>query len=189
MEEKIQSAINLHVAAAQALSGRWALIGQIASAVAGALRKGGRVLVCGNGGSAADSQHIAAELVGRFKLERRALSALALTTDTSVLTSLSNDYSYDKVFERQVEAHGRPGDVLIGLSTSGSSPNVLKALVKAREMRLTTIGFLGRDGGTIKAACDMALVIENADTPRVQEMHILAAHIMCELVEDSFASM
>ncbi len=188
MQEKIQSAINLHIAAAQTLSSKWALIAQIASAVAGSLRKGGRVLICGNGGSAADSQHIAAELVGRFKLERRALSALALTTDTSVLTSLSNDYSYDKVFERQVEAHGRPGDVLIGLSTSGASPNVLKALTKAREMRLTTIGFLGRDGGAIRPACDLALVIEGADTPRIQEMHILAAHIVCELVEDSFAS-
>jgi D-sedoheptulose 7-phosphate isomerase len=188
MEAKIHSAINLHVAAAQTLSARWALIAQIASTVAGSLRKGGKVLICGNGGSAADSQHMAAELVGRFKLERRALSALALTTDTSVLTSLSNDYSYDRVFERQIEAHGRPGDVLIGLSTSGASPNVLKALVKARELRLTTIGFLGRDGGVIKAACDLSLLIEDADTPRVQEMHILAAHIVCELVEDSFAS-
>jgi D-sedoheptulose 7-phosphate isomerase len=126
--------------------------------------------------------------VGRFKLERKALSALALTTDTSILTSLSNDYSYDKVFERQVEAHARAGDVLIGLSTSGNSANVLKALTKAREMGLTTIGFLGRDGGTIKSVCDIALLIEDADTPRIQEMHILAAHIVCELVEDSFAS-
>jgi len=188
MEESIRSAINLHVSAAQALSDRWALIAQIASAVGGALRKGGKVLLCGNGGSAADSQHIAAELVGRFKNERRALSAIALTTDTSILTCLSNDYSYEKVFERQVEAHGRPGDVLIGLSTSGASPNVLKAFVKARELGLTTIGFLGRDGGTIKALSDLSLIIEDADTPRIQEMHILAAHIMCALVEDSFVS-
>ncbi|HOW88722.1 MAG TPA: D-sedoheptulose 7-phosphate isomerase [Elusimicrobiales bacterium] len=188
MEEKIRLVIGCHASAAQALADKWAVIAQIASVVAGTLRKGGRVLVCGNGGSAADSQHIAAELVGRFKLERRALSAIALTTDTSILTSLSNDYSYDQVFARQVEAHGRPGDVVIGLSTSGASPNVLKALQKAREMRLTTVGLLGRDGGVIKPACDMALVIENADTPRVQEMHILAAHIVCELVEASLAS-
>ncbi len=188
MEEKIRSAIELHMSAARALSVQWPLIGQIASAVAGALRKGGKVLICGNGGSAADSQHIAAELVGRFKLERRALAALALTTDTSVLTCLANDYAFDKVFERQVEAHGRKGDVLIGLSTSGASRNVLKAFVKAREMGLITVGLIGRDGGVIKPACDLALVIESADTPRVQEMHILAAHIICGLVEDSIVT-
>ena len=188
MEEKIRSAVGQHIAAVQALTAKWALIAQIASAVAASLRKGGRVLICGNGGSAADSQHIAAELVGRLKLERRALSALALTTDTSVLTSLSNDYSYDAVFARQVEAHGRSGDVLIGFSTSGSSPNVLNALAKARELGLTTIGFLGRDGGAMKPACDMALVVEGTDTPRIQEIHILAAHIVCGLVEDSLAA-
>lgn len=188
MEAKIRSAIEDHVSAARALPGQWPLIGQIASAVAGALRKGGKVLICGNGGSAADSQHIAAELVGRFKRERRALAALALTTDTSILTCLANDYSFDKVFERQVEAHGRGGDVLIGLSTSGASLNVLKAFQKAREMGIVTVGFLGRDGGVIKPECDLALVIENADTPRVQEMHILAAHIVCGLVEESLAN-
>ena len=185
MEKKIRSAIELHISAAQALPAQWPLIGQIASAVAGALRKGGKVLICGNGGSAADSQHIAAELVGRFKLERRALAALALTTDTSILTCLANDYSFDKVFERQVEAHGRKGDVLIGLSTSGASQNVLKAFKKAREMGLLTVGFLGGDGGVIKTECDLALVIGSSDTPRVQEMHILAAHIICGLVEES----
>jgi len=185
MEEKIHSAIERHISAAQALPAQWPLIGQIASVVAGALRKGGKVLICGNGGSAADSQHIAAELVGRFKLERRALAALALTTDTSILTCLANDYDFDKIFERQVEAHGRKGDILIGLSTSGASRNVLNAFSKAREMGLITVGFLGRDGGAIKPLSDLALVIEDADTPCVQEMHILAAHIICGLVEDS----
>jgi D-sedoheptulose 7-phosphate isomerase len=185
MEEKICAEIQLHIAASRALSGQWALIGQMASAVAASLRKEGRVLVCGNGGSAADRQHIAAELVGRFKLERRAFAALALTTDTSILTCVSNDYNFDKVFERQVEAHGRGGDVLIGLSTSGSSRNVLNAFSKAREMGLVTIGLLGCGGGVIKPFCDFALVIENADPPRIQEMHILAAHIICGLVEDS----
>lgn len=188
MEAQIRSAIERHISAAQALPAQWGLIGQIASAVAGAVRKGGKVLICGNGGSAADSQHIAAELVGRFKKERRAIAALALTTDTSVLTCLSNDYSFEKVFERQVEAHGRRGDVLIAISTSGSSPNVLNAVNKAREMGLTAIGLLGRDGGTVKSVCDLALVIKDTDTARVQEMHILAAHIICGLVEDSIAA-
>jgi len=188
MEEKIHSAIERHISAAQALTSQWPLIGQIASAVAGSLRKGGKVLICGNGGSAADSQHIAAELVGRFKLERRALSAIALTTDTSILTSLSNDYAFDKIFERQVEAHGRKGDVLIGLSTSGASRNVLNAFSKARELGLVTVGFLGGDGGVIKPLCDLALVISDADTPCVQEMHILTAHIVCGLVEDSLVN-
>ncbi|MEI7481265.1 MAG: D-sedoheptulose 7-phosphate isomerase [Elusimicrobiota bacterium] len=188
MEDKILSAIESHISAARALTAQWGLVGQIASAVAGAARKGGKVLICGNGGSAADSQHIAAELVGRFKKERRAISALALTTDTSILTALGNDYSFDKIFARQVEAHGRRGDVLIAISTSGSSPNVLSAVNKARETGLTVVGLLGRDGGTIKPACDLALVIDNADTARVQEMHILAAHIICGLVEDSIAS-
>ena len=188
MEEKIRSAIESHIAAARALPARWGLIGQIASTIAGSVRKGGKVLICGNGGSAADSQHIAAELVGRFKKERRAIAALALTTDTSILTALGNDYSFDKIFARQVEAHGRNGDILIAISTSGSSLNVLNAVNKAREMGLTAIGLLGRDGGTIKPVCDLALVIENADTARVQEMHILAAHIICGLVEDSLAA-
>ena len=184
MEEKIRSAIDSHIAAARALPAHWSLIGQIASVVAGAARKGGKILICGNGGSAADSQHIAAELVGRFKKERRAVSALALTTDTSILTALGNDYSFDRIFARQVEAHGRRGDVLVAISTSGSSPNVLNAVNKAREIGLTAIGLLGRDGGTIKPVCDLALVIEDPDTARVQEMHILAAHIICSLVED-----
>ena len=187
MEEKIHSAIDIHIIAARALAVQWGLIGQIASVVAGAVRKGGKVLICGNGGSAADTQHIAAELVGRFKKERRAIAALALTTDTSILTALGNDYGFDRIFARQVEAHGRKGDVLIAISTSGSSPNILNAVNMAREMGLTTIGLLGLDGGAIKPICDLALVIEDMDTPRVQEMHILAAHIICGLVEDSLA--
>ena len=188
MEEKIRHSIESHISASKALSAQWALIGQIASAVAGSVRKGGRILICGNGGSAADSQHIAAELVGRFKKERRAISALALTTDTSILTALGNDYSFDKIFARQVEAHGRRGDVLIAISTSGSSANVLNAVNKAREMGLTAVGLLGRDGGVIKPVCDLVLVIGDMDTARVQEMHILAAHIICGLVEDSIAA-
>ena len=170
------------------MAAQWAAIGQIASAMGSCIAKGGKVLICGNGGSAADSQHIAAELVGRFKKERRAVAALSLTTDTSILTCLGNDYGFEKIFERQVEALGRRGDVLIGISTSGASPNVLNAMNKAREAGLTTIGFLGRDGGAIRPACDLALVVEENDTARIQEMHILAAHIICGLVEDNLQS-
>ncbi|MFA6434255.1 MAG: D-sedoheptulose 7-phosphate isomerase [Elusimicrobiales bacterium] len=188
MEEKIRSAIDSHLAAARALSAQWGLIGQIASLIAASVRKGGRVLICGNGGSAADSQHIAAELVGRFKKERRAIAALALTTDTSILTALGNDYGFDRIFSRQVEAHGCAGDLLIAISTSGSSPDVLNAVNKAREMGLTAIGLLGRDGGSIKPVCDLALVIDDPDAARVQEIHILAAHIVCGLVEDSIVA-
>lgn len=188
MEENIRSIIESHISAARALPAQWGVIGQIASVVAGAVRKGGKVLICGNGGSAADSQHIAAELVGRFRKERRPASALALTTDPSVLTCLSNDYGFDKVFERQVAAHGRRGDVLIAISTSGSSPNILNAVNKARELGMTAVGFLGRDGGAVKPVCDLALVIEEQETARVQEMHILAAHIICGLVEDYIAA-
>jgi D-sedoheptulose 7-phosphate isomerase len=187
MEEKVRSSIESHIFAAQALRAQWGLIVQIAAMIAGSVKKGGKILICGNGGSAADSQHIAAELVGRFKKERRAIAALALTTDTSILTALGNDYSFDMIFERQVEAHGRSGDILIAISTSGASHNILNAVNKAREMGLTAIGFLGRDGGTIKTVCDLALVIGDNDTARVQEMHILAAHIICGLVEDAAA--
>ncbi|MBI4802372.1 MAG: SIS domain-containing protein [Elusimicrobia bacterium] len=184
MDEKIRAAIEQHIAAASTLLAKTELIGRIASALITVAERGGKILICGNGGSAADSQHIAAELVGRFKKERRPAAALALTADTSVLTSLANDYGFDKVFERQVMALGARGDAVIGLSTSGASPNVANALKKARELGLLTIGLLGRDGGLIKQFCDHALVIENADTPRVQEMHILAAHIICELIEN-----
>lgn len=187
MEEKISAAIAQHQAAVAALADNHASIAQIAEALAGVAKAGGRILVCGNGGSAADSQHIAAELVGRFKKERRAIAAVALSTDTSILTALGNDYGFDRVFERQVEALGRPGDALIAVSTSGSSPNVLKAAVKARELGLKVIGFFGARGGTIAEHCDLAFLAPATDTPRIQELHGLAAHIVCGLVEDAVA--
>lgn len=188
MKGKICAAIEEHLAAANALPAQADLIERMAQALIQVAERGGKILVCGNGGSAADSQHIAAELVGRFKKERRPVAAISLTADTSVLTSLANDYSFDKVFERQVAALGNKGDALIAISTSASSPNVVNALKKARELGLLTIGLLGRDGGSAKQFCDHALVIEGADTPRVQEMHILAAHIICSLIEDAVAA-
>ncbi|OIN99924.1 MAG: phosphoheptose isomerase [Elusimicrobia bacterium CG_4_10_14_0_2_um_filter_56_8] len=185
MEDKILSAIKQHQAAAAALAQDYSSIKEIAAALAKTALAGGKILICGNGGSAADSQHIAGELVGRFKKERRAIAAVSLSTDTSVLTCLGNDYGFDRVFERQVEALGRPGDLLIAISTSGSSPNVLKAAVKAREIGMQVVGFFGRNGGAILPHCSLSFLAPGTDTPRVQEMHILAAHIICELVEDS----
>jgi D-sedoheptulose 7-phosphate isomerase len=158
-------------------------IAEMSSLVSTALTNGNKLLVMGNGGSAADSQHFVAEIVGRFKMERRALPAVALTTDTSILTAIGNDYGFESIFSRQVEALAAPGDVVIGLSTSGNSPNILKALNAARQQGCRTIGLLGKDGGSIKAACDLALVVPSTDTPRIQEGHITIIHIVCDLVE------
>lgn len=151
--------------------------------VATALSEGNKLLVMGNGGSAGDAQHLAAEIVGRFKLERRGLPAIALTTDTSILTAIGNDYGFEQVFRRQVEALAAPGDVVVGISTSGNSPNVLAALSLAREMGCRTVGFLGRDGGTIGPMVDLDLTVPSQDTPRIQEGHITMIHILCDLVE------
>ena len=158
-------------------------IKKISQILAQSLANGGTLFWCGNGGSAADSQHLAAELVGRFKKNRKALRSLALTTDTSVLTCVANDYSYDDIFARQVEALGRPGDVLIGISTSGHSENLLRAFKAAKEMNLMTIAMLGKDGGTAKDLADLALIIPSDSTARIQEAHILIGHILCELIE------
>lgn len=155
-------------------------IGQILSV---SLKSNGTLFWCGNGGSASDSQHLAAELVGRFSKNRRALRSIALNTDTSVLTCVANDFSYEDVFSRQIEALGRSGDVLIGISTSGNSENVLRAFKSARKMNLVTVALLGKDGGSCKELVDYALVIPSDSTARIQEMHILIGHILCELIE------
>lgn len=158
-------------------------IAEVVEIMSNAFTSGKKVLIMGNGGSAADSQHFAAEIVGRFKLERAALPAIALSTDTSILTAIGNDYGFDAVFSRQIEALAASGDIVIGLSTSGNSPNVFKALELAKERGCRTIGLLGRDGGSIKNICDVALVVPTNDTPRVQEAHITIIHIVCDLVE------
>jgi len=149
------------------------------------LRAGRKVLIAGNGGSAADSQHIAGEFVSRFAFDRPGLAAIALTTDTSVLTAIGNDYGYEKLFSRQVQALGVPGDVFIGISTSGKSPNVLRALEEARQKGLVTIGMTGNRGGPITSLCDHLLAVPSADTPRIQEGHIVMAHTLCLLVEQA----
>ncbi len=144
---------------------------------------GRKVLVCGNGGSAADAQHFAAELVGRFARERRAWPAIALTTDTSILTAVGNDYGFDRVFARQVEAHGQPGDVLVGISTSGGSPNVVAAVETARSRGLVTVGLTGRDGGALGRAVDVHVNVPSPSTARIQEVHTTLLHVLCDLVE------
>ena len=149
------------------------------------LKNGNKILIFGNGGSAADAQHIAAELVGRYKTERKGLSAIALTTDTSTITAIANDYGYLHVFNRQVEALANEGDVVIGISTGGGSANVISALRLANDLGCKTIGFSGRDGGEFNALCDVNLVAIAEDTPRIQEMHILFGHILCHLIEQN----
>ncbi len=150
------------------------------------LKNGNKILLCGNGGSAADAQHIAAELTGRYKTERRGLPAIALTTDSSVLTSIGNDYGYDRVFDRQVEALANIGDLIIGISTSGNSKNIINALKLGREIGCKTLGFSGHDGGDMNNVCDINLVVPSDETPRIQEMHILFGHIICQLIDNKF---
>ena len=147
------------------------------------LKQGGKILIFGNGGSAADAQHIAAELVGRYKLERKGLSAIALSTDTSSLTAIANDYGYEHVFDRQIEALANPEDVAVGISTSGNSSNVINALQLAKNIGCKSIGLSGKSGGDMNKLCDVNLVIPAKDTARIQEMHILVGHIICHLIE------
>lgn len=149
------------------------------------LREGRKILLFGNGGSAADSQHIAAELVSRFRRERAALPAIALTTDTSILTAISNDYGFEEVFARQVEALGQEGDVVLGISTSGNSPNVLNAVRKAAEIGMKTVGFTGQDGGKLKECVDVCFRVPSQSTPHIQEVHIAVAHALCEVIEEA----
>lgn len=166
------------------LTGR---IGQAVEMLVDALRDGRGVLVFGNGGSAADAQHVACELTGRFLAERRALRVMALTTDTSILTAVANDYGFDRVFARQVEAHGGAGDVAIGISTSGHSPSVIAGLQAARERGLRTIALTGSGGGKCAELADILLDVPARPTPRVQEAHSVICHIICEFVEKAFA--
>jgi D-sedoheptulose 7-phosphate isomerase len=151
--------------------------------VCNAFRNSGKLMICGNGGSAADAQHIAAEFVNRFQIDRSPLPALALTTDTSIITSIANDYNFDDIFSRQIEALGARGDVLLAISTSGKSRNILSAIDTAKRRGVYTIGLMGRGGGEMLRLVDLALVVNSDQTPRVQEVHILAGHIICELAE------
>lgn len=153
-----------------------------------AIQAGGKVLIFGNGGSAADAQHIAAELVNRLNHDRPPIAAIALTTDSSILTSVGNDSTFDELFERQLRALGRAGDVALAISTSGNSPNVLRAVEAARELGIKTIGLAGRNGGKLAGAVDLALVVATQSTQRIQETHITIGHILCELIEEALFS-
>ena len=155
----------------------------IALAMTATLRAGGKILWCGNGGSAGDSQHLAAEVVGRFRRARQGLASIALTTDTSILTAVANDYGFDVVFSRQVEALGNPGDLLVGVSTSGNSRNVIAALEAARSRGLVTVAFTGAGGGKLAALADHFFAVASRDTARIQEAHILAGHMLCDWIE------
>ena len=155
----------------------------LATEVVRSFKKGGKVILMGNGGSAGDAQHIAAEFVGRYKKERKSYPALALNTNTSSVTAIGNDYGYDLTFSRQIEGFAKEGDVVIGISTSGNSKNVYKALELAKKMKCYTAAFLGKDGGTIKDIVDLPIIVKSNNTPRIQECHIFIGHTLCELVE------
>lgn len=160
-------------------------IREAAALVAGSLSQGGKIMLCGNGGSAADSQHLAAELTGRFLKDRRPLAAMALSTDTSALTCIGNDYSFDEVFSRQVSGLGRPGDCLLAISTSGNSRNVMRAAEAARAAGMRVIGLLGRDGGAIRGLCEVSIIVPSPTTARIQEAHIFIGHTLCAMVEEA----
>ena len=183
MQAHILNEIQSHLQTTQKMSSLVDSIQEAANLAITTLQNGGKILICGNGGSTADSQHIAAELTGRYKRERKGLSAIALTTDTSALTAIGNDYGYDFVFSRQFEALAKKGDLLWGISTSGNSTNVLNAMRCAKEMECKILGFSGKDGGEMKKWCDLLLLSPSDDTPRIQEMHLLMAHIICDLIE------
>lgn len=159
----------------------------IAEQICKSLCNGGKLMVCGNGGSAADSQHLVAEFIGKFTIDRKPLAAHALTTDSSILTCIGNDYSFDAVFSRQVQALGKKDDCLLGISTSGNSLNVIKAIQSANEMGISTIGLLGSGGGKLASICDIALVVPNSETARIQEAHLLIEHMLCGAVEQQLS--
>ena len=191
MQEKIKSIIAGSISVKEKILGDEQIIQTVndcAAMIVDAFRNGNKVLFCGNGGSAADAQHLAAEFSGRFYTDREALPAEALHVNTSYLTAVANDYSYDVVYARLIKGIGKPGDVLVGLSTSGNSGNILKAFEVAREKGMKTIGFTGETGGKMKELSDFLLNVPSNDTPRIQESHIMLGHIICQLVEEQYFS-
>src|SRR6186713_1287948 len=187
--KKIKEIINSSIETKQKVLADEALLKTICDtidAIVNAFRNGNRVYFCGNGGSAADAQHLAAEFSGRFYTDRKALPAEALHCNTSYLTAVANDYSFDEVYSRLIDGIGEKGDVLVGLSTSGNSPNILKAFTTAKKKELITIGFTGKSGGEMRTLCDHLINIPSTDTPRIQESHIMVGHIICQLVEEKY---
>jgi D-sedoheptulose 7-phosphate isomerase len=184
IDSSLRMTAELSVTIARESSG---VIFEAALLITGCLRNGGKVLFFGNGGSAADAQHLAAELVGRFVRERAGLPAIALTTDSSILTAVGNDYGFEQVFARQIQALGQSGDVAVAISTSGNSANVLEGVKEARKRNLKTIGLTGKDGGTLAQQADVAITIPSTSTARIQECHIAIGHLFCELVDADFS--
>jgi len=182
----INECLESHIKTANKMKNLIPLIYKAGEMCLNALKNNKKILVAGNGGSAADAQHFSAELTGRFKKERISLPAIALTTDTSAITAIGNDYGYEYVFSRQLEGLGNKGDVFIGISTSGNSKNVIEAIKKAREKNINVITLLGKDGGKMKAMGDINIVIPSNDTPRIQEMHIMVLHMVCQIVDEGF---
>ena len=186
MKTTIEKEIAEHLKVAETMSSLTNKVEIAAQICIDCLKNGGKILLFGNGGSAADAQHIAAELVGRFKAERKSLPAIALTTDTSVLTAIGNDFGYAHVFDRQVEALANKGDIAIGISTSGNSINIINALKVASKLNCNTIGFSGQRGGEMNKICNINLAVPSEDTARIQEMHILIGHTICHLIDQEF---
>lgn len=184
MKEAAYESIRAHLELTQAMDALIDSVCEVAQWTISCLRSGGRLLLCGNGGSAADAQHLAAEFSGRFLKDREPWDAIALHCNTSALTAVGNDYSFDEIFSREVRAHGRPGDIIIGLSTSGNSPNVIRAFEVAWEKGMKTIGLTGIGGGMMAAHSDLLIAVPSGSTPRIQEMHIMIGHIICFLVEE-----
>jgi len=180
----IKQSIDEHIALSKYMEGMSEKLSQAANSAVDCLRGGGRLLFCGNGGSAADAQHLAAEFTGRFLRERDPWDAMVLHANTSALSAVGNDYGFDQVFAREVRAHGRKGDILIGISTSGNSPNILAALNDARKKGMINVGLTGEGGGKMAEVCDILLAVPSKSTPRIQEMHILIGHMFCQLVEE-----
>ena len=186
MKDIIENEFNEHIKVANSTHCLTDAVAISAQLCIDCLKNGGKILIFGNGGSAADAQHIAAELVGRYKTDRKGLPAIALTTDTSSLTSIGNDFGYKHVFDRQVDALANKGDVVIGISTSGRSENVINALKRASELNCHTIGFSGQDGGGMNMICNINIIAPSEDTPRIQEMHIVIGHTICHLIDQEF---
>jgi len=185
--DRIKSIWNEHLEVAKTLYQLSSEVSEAVDMIAASLAAGGQLLIAGNGGSAADAQHIAAELTGRFFRDRKPLRALALHGNTSALTAIGNDYGYEHVFARELSAHARPGDVLLAITTSGNSPNILRAIEAARKINAKVIGFTGESGGKMRDLCDLCLRVPSKSTPRIQEMHITIGHTICELLEERLA--
>lgn len=188
MPSKVEKSIMQHLDTVSKLKDNIFEVEEFANVCLKSLKSNKCIFFMGNGGSASDSQHLAAELVGRFQKERRGYPAVALTTDTSILTSIGNDYGFNEIFARQVEALVKQGDVVVGISTSGNSENIIKAIIRAKELGAYTVGLLGKDGGKIKDLCDLSIVVPSNVTARVQECHILIGHTVCELVEEELCN-